>query len=88
MTFFYAGSTICKKHLPPTLSLDKMIEKGVISMGKRLGYSLLATLLYLFISNMGNLIFGISRNFSWLTTLWESLFFFIFIFLFQQFRKK
>jgi len=34
------------------------------------------------------LVFGISRNFSWTTTLWESLFFFIFVYLFQQFRKK
>ncbi|OJG19505.1 hypothetical protein RU97_GL001076 [Enterococcus canis] len=37
---------------------------------------------------MGNWIFGISRNFSWTTTLWEALFFFIFIFLIQGFRKK
>jgi len=77
-----------RKDLPLLPSLVKMLEKGVISMGKRLAYALLATLLYLFVSNMGNLVFGISRNFSWTTTLWESLFFFIFVYLFQQFRKK
>ncbi|MEB8400228.1 hypothetical protein [Enterococcus casseliflavus] len=57
-------------------------------MGKRLGYSLLTTALYLVVSNIGNLVFGINRSFSWTTTLWEAFFFFIFVFLFQQFRKK
>ena len=50
-------------------------------MGKRLGYSLLATALYLVVSNIGNLVFGINRSFSWTTTLWEAFFFFIFVFL-------
>lgn len=44
-------------------------------MGKRLGYSLLATALYLVVSNIGNLVFGINRSFSWTTTLWEAFFF-------------
>ncbi|MGX7351660.1 hypothetical protein [Enterococcus canis] len=57
-------------------------------MMKRLVNSLIGTLIYLLVSNMGNWIFGISRNFSWTTTLWEALFFFIFIFLIQGFRKK
>ncbi len=65
-----------------------IIAKGGVMMGKRLGYSLLATALYLVVSNIGNLVFGINRSFSWTTTLWEAFFFFIFVFLFQQFRKK
>ena len=57
-------------------------------MAKRLIFSLIATVIYLVVSIIGNLFFGISRTFSWTTTLWEALFFFIFIFLVQQFRKK
>jgi hypothetical protein len=57
-------------------------------MAKRFVFSLIATVIYLVVSNIGNLFFGISRSFSWTTTLWEALFFFIFIFLIQQFRKK
>lgn len=57
-------------------------------MAKGLIFSLIATVIYLVVSNIGNLFFGISRTFSWTTTLWEALFFFIFIFLVQQFRKK
>jgi hypothetical protein len=57
-------------------------------MAKRFAFSALATVIYLIVSNIGNLFFGISRTFSWTTTLWEALFFFIFIFLVQQFRRK
>lgn len=42
----------------------------------------------LIVSNLGNMVFGISKEFSWTTTLWESLFFFIFVFLLQNYRKK
>ncbi|WP_171004837.1 hypothetical protein [Enterococcus hulanensis] len=57
-------------------------------MMRRLLSSFLITLVYLLISNIGNLIFGISPRYSWTTTLWEALFFFVFVFLIQQFRKK
>ncbi|EMW6190523.1 hypothetical protein AAFD55_002414 [Enterococcus faecium] len=56
-------------------------------MMKRLYYSLIITIGYLIVSNLGNMVFGISKEFSW-TTLWESLFFFIFVFLLQNYRKK
>lgn len=56
-------------------------------MVRRLFNSFLVTLVYLVISNIGNLFFGISPRYSWTTTLWEALFFFIFVFLIQQFRK-
>gem|GEM_PF-202007 len=57
-------------------------------MGKRLGYSLLATALYLVVSNIGNLVFGINRSFSWTTTLWEAFFFFIFVFFYSNNSEK
>ena len=57
-------------------------------MVRRLFNSFLVTLVYLVISNIGNLFFGISPRYSWTTTLWEALFFFIFVFLIQKFRKK
>ncbi len=57
-------------------------------MLKRLLTSICVTLVYLLVSNLGNLFFGVSETFSWTTTLWESLFFFIFIFLLLQFKKK
>ncbi|EME7089068.1 hypothetical protein QAD20_002443 [Enterococcus faecium] len=46
------------------------------------------TIGYLIVSNLGNMVFGISKEFSWTTTLWESLFFFIFVFLLQNYRKN
>ncbi|RXW38579.1 hypothetical protein DVX38_07685 [Enterococcus faecium] len=49
-------------------------------MMKRLYYSLIITIGYLIVSNLGNMVFGISKEFSWTTTLWESLFFFILLF--------
>ncbi len=60
----------------------------VCPMMKRLYYSLIITIGYLIVSNLGNMVFGISKEFSWTTTLWESLFFFIFVFLLQNYRKK
>lgn len=57
-------------------------------MVKKLIYALITTLIYLIVSNAGNLIFGISKEFSWTTTLWESFFFFIFVLLLQNYRKK
>ncbi|MFC4770548.1 hypothetical protein [Enterococcus hermanniensis] len=57
-------------------------------MLRRLLNALLATFIYLIVSNIGNLFFAITPRYSWTTTLWEALFFFIFIFLIQQFRKK
>ncbi|WP_445447563.1 hypothetical protein ACT6P2_02345 [Enterococcus lactis] len=57
-------------------------------MMKRLYYSLIITIGYLIVSNLGNMVFGISKEFSWTITLWESLFFFIFVFLLQNYRKK
>ncbi|MBX4228729.1 hypothetical protein KYX74_11705 [Enterococcus lactis] len=57
-------------------------------MMKRLYYSLIITIGYLSVSNLGNMVFGISKEFSCTTTLWESLFFFIFVFLLQNYRKK
>lgn len=66
-----------------------LINKNeVCPMMKRLYYSLIITIGYLIVSNLGNMVFGISKEFSWTTTLWESLFFFIFVFLLQNNRKK
>ena len=42
-------------------------------MMKRLYYSLIITIGYLIVSNLGNMVFGISKEFSWTTTLWEYL---------------
>lgn len=53
-----------------------LINKNeVCPMMKRLYYSLIITIGYLIVSNLGNMVFGISKEFSWTTTLWESLFF-------------
>lgn len=51
-------------------------------------YALITTIIYLIVSNLGNLFFGISKEFSWTTTLWEAIFFFLFVLLLQNFRKK
>ena len=56
-------------------------------MMKRLYYSLIITIGYLIVSNLGNMVFGISKEFSWTTTLWESLFFFIFVFCYKIIEK-
>lgn len=56
-------------------------------MKQRLLQAFLATFLYLVIANAGNFLFGVTRRFNWTTTLWESLFFFIFIFLLLGYRK-
>ncbi|MBP2097870.1 hypothetical protein [Enterococcus rivorum] len=57
-------------------------------MKQRLLQSFLATILYLMVANIGNFLFGVTRRFDWTTTLWESLFFFIFIFLLLGYRKN
>lgn len=57
-------------------------------MVKKIIYALITTLIYLIVSNAGNLFFGISKEFSWTTTLWESFFFFIFVLFLQNYRKK
>ncbi len=57
-------------------------------MVKKIIYALITTLIYLIVSNAGNLFFEISKEFSWTTTLWESFFFFIFVLLLQNYRKK
>ncbi|MDA9428426.1 hypothetical protein B834_900 [Enterococcus mundtii 1A] len=57
-------------------------------MLKKTIYAFIITIIYLFVSNAGNLFFGVSKEFSWTTTLWESLFFFLFILLLQNYRKK
>lgn len=56
-------------------------------MKQRLLQSFLATLLYLIVANGGNFLFGVTGGFDWTTTLWESLFFFVFIFLLLGYRK-
>ncbi len=57
-------------------------------MLKRSIYAFIITIIYLVVSNAGNLFFGVSKEFSWTTTLWESLFFFLFVLLLQNYRKK
>ena len=56
-------------------------------MMKRLYYSLIITIGYLIVSNLGNMVFGISKEFSWTTTLWESLFFHLCIFVTKLSKK-
>lgn len=55
---------------------------------KKLRNAFVLTIIYLLISNLGNIFFGVSERFSWTTTLWEGVFFFIFVFLIQSYRKK
>ena len=57
-------------------------------MVKKIVYACITTMIYLIVSNVGNLFFGVSKEFSWTTTLWESFFFFIFVLLLQNYRKK
>lgn len=64
------------------------LDKGGESMFKQARNALLLTLVYLLVANLGNLYFGVAREFSWSTTLWEGFFFFGFIFFIQFFRKK
>lgn len=70
-------------------ALAMFLKKGGCEiMVKKIIYALITTLIYLIVSNAGNLFFGISKEFSWTTTLWESFFFFIFVLLLQNYRKK
>ncbi|MFK4566150.1 hypothetical protein [Enterococcus sp. UD-01] len=57
-------------------------------MKKRILHALTATGLYLLIANAGNLFFGVNKRFDWTTTLWEAVFFFIFIFLLLGYRDN
>lgn len=57
-------------------------------MRRKIINALVATALYFLVANGGNLFFGVDRAFSWTTTLWEALFFFLFILLLQNYRKK
>jgi hypothetical protein len=55
-------------------------------MKQRIVTALIATLVYFVIANLGNLVFSITENID--STLWESLFFFLFIFLLLGYRNK
>lgn len=55
-------------------------------MLKRIKNALILTLIYFIIANIGNLVFVKTGSIDWTSTLWEALFFFLFIFLLQQFR--
>ncbi|MGC6768858.1 hypothetical protein ACYSNR_01510 [Enterococcus sp. LJL128] len=57
-------------------------------MKQRIAQTIILTFVYLFIANAGNLFFGVDKQFDWTTTLWEALFFSIFIFLLLGFRHK
>ncbi|MBP1045197.1 hypothetical protein I6N96_02820 [Enterococcus sp. BWM-S5] len=57
-------------------------------MKNRLSQTLGLTFLYLFVANIGNFFFGVDKKFTWTTTIWEALFFGVFIFLLLGYRKK
>lgn len=57
-------------------------------MKQRLKNTALITLVYLLIANSGNFIFGVNERFDWKNTLWEALFFFVFIFLLLGYRNN
>lgn len=57
-------------------------------MIKRLTTTFLGMLLYTVVAYSGNLITGVAKHSSFLEVLGESLFFGIFVFLFQSFRQK
>ncbi|WP_170924858.1 hypothetical protein [Candidatus Enterococcus clewellii] len=57
-------------------------------MKQRLAQTFILTFLYLVVANIGNFFFGVDKAFNWTTTLWEALFFAIFIFLLLGYRKK
>jgi hypothetical protein len=61
-------------------------HNGGITMKQRIVTALIATLVYFVIANLGNLVFSITENID--STLWESLFFFLFIFLLLGYRNK
>lgn len=55
-------------------------------MKQRIATALIATLVYFVIANLGNLIFKITEGIG--STLWESVFFFLFIFLLLGYRNN
>ncbi|MBL1227149.1 hypothetical protein [Enterococcus sp. BWR-S5] len=57
-------------------------------MKQRLAQTIGLTALYLLVANIGNFFFDVDREFNWTSTLWEALFFGVFIFLLLGYRKK
>lgn len=57
-------------------------------MIKRLTNTFISMLLYTIVAYGGNLVTGVAKHSSFLEVLGESLFFGVFIFLFQSFRRK
>ncbi|MBL1228088.1 hypothetical protein IW492_02430 [Enterococcus sp. BWB1-3] len=57
-------------------------------MRQRIIQTALLTIIYLLVANIGNIFFRVDRTINWTTTLWEALFFAIFIFLFLGYRDK
>ncbi|MGK0550795.1 hypothetical protein ACSFB8_01190 [Enterococcus faecalis] len=55
-------------------------------MKQRIILSLIATFIYFVIANLGNLVFSVTEGIG--STLWESLFFFLFIFLLLGYRNN
>ncbi|GEQ61627.1 hypothetical protein M2904_02445 [Vagococcus lutrae] len=55
-------------------------------MLKKIKNALIVTVVYLVTANIGNFIFDTDNAIDWTSTLWEAIFFFIFILLLQQFR--
>ena len=57
-------------------------------MKQRLIQTIILTLFYLLVANIGNIFFGVDRSIDWTSTLWEAGFFAIFIYLFLGYRGK
>lgn len=57
-------------------------------MKQRLITSSISTILYLVIANIGNFFFASGKKLDWTSTIWEALFFFIFIFLLLGFKNN
>ena len=55
-------------------------------MKQRLLTALIATFVYFVIANLGNLVFNVTEGI--VSTLWESLFFFLFVFLLLGYRNN
>ena len=55
-------------------------------MKQRLLTALIATFVYFVIANLGNLVFSVTEGI--VSTLWESLFFFLFVFLLLGYRNN
>ena len=55
-------------------------------MKQRLLTALIATFVYFVIANLGNLVFSVTEGI--VSTLWESLFFFLFVFFLLGYRNN